>query len=466
MRTMEEILERANALATEMDELAERSELTEEEEARFTEIEAEVVSLTEQRTKLEARAEARAAVELLAQEPANVESGMVQRGVPIERDVYDLSEVRAFGPKRATDLRGRAMKAVEETDSWELDDQSRERIFGLLQRDKASYTAKLVLATGSKVYKEAWAKRVMGMESLLDSDERAALVRAMSLTDAAGGFAVPFPIDPTLILLGDGAANPFREISRVEQVTTDSWQGVASSAMTAAWAAEAVESGDDSTAYTQPLVPVHKAHAFVPLSIEIGMDYPEIAGDLVTLFGDAKDTLEAAAFATGSGSGQPTGIVTALTGTGNEITSITTDVFAVGDVYALRGAVGPRHRGQASWVMNDLIHSDIRQFGGAVSASFSGDLREPLADTILGKRTYEASAMDGVVNVAADNRIAVFGNFQNYLIADRAGASLEPVQHLFATANNRPSGQRGAYFWWRGGADSINDDAFGMLNVT
>jgi predicted phage gp36 major capsid-like protein len=43
--------------------------------------------------------------------------------------------------------------------------------------------------------------------------------------------------------------------------------------------------------------------------------------------------------------------------------------------------------------------------------------------------------------------------------------NVELVPHLFATANNRPSGQRGFYAWWRVGADSVNDAAFRLMNV-
>jgi hypothetical protein len=46
------------------------------------------------------------------------------------------------------------------------------------------------------------------------------------------------------------------------------------------------------------------------------------------------------------------------------------------------------------------------------------------------------------------------------------GMTVELVPHLFVTANNRPSGQRGLYCYWRVGADCVNTGAFGMLNVT
>jgi len=58
--------------------------------------------------------------------------------------------------------------------------------------------------------------------------------------------------------------------------------------------------------------------------------------------------------------------------------------------------------------------------------------------------------------------LLVLGDFQNYLVAQRAGMNVELVPHLLGS-NRRPSGQRGWYAWARVGADSINDLAFRLL---
>ena len=74
--------------------------------------------------------------------------------------------------------------------------------------------------------------------------------------------------------------------------------------------------------------------------------------------------------------------------------------------------------------------------------------------------------MDAAWNVAvtAANHIVVYGDFQNYVIADRVGTRIEFIQHLFG-ANQRPTGQRGWYAYYRVGADSVLDSAFRMLNL-
>ena len=463
---IESIASRAEELSVEMTELAGRDELTEADEVRFEEIDVELSELAEKRAKIEKRQAAEERAFALSQVPENVASGQTRKQhVAVERDVYDLSEMRAFGPGVRDEYRGRALEAIEKADKWELEDRNKEELTNLIERNdnKDSTIAKLVLGTGSRAYKEGWAKTITGQGHMLTGDERAAMERAMSLTDGAGGYAVPFVLDPTLIQLGDGSSNPIRQISRVEKIASDAWQGLASDQLTASWDAEIAEVSDDSTTFTSPSIPVYKAAAFVPFSIEIGQDYPSLAADISMLMGDGKDRLEATAFATGSGSAQPTGIVQSKIAT--TLTSATTDVFAVADVYATGETLGPRYQENASWLANRVILNDIRQFGTAVSSSYSGDLSDRLLDQILGKPAYESSAMDSTYG-ASDNYVLVYGDFSNYVIVDRVGMTIEAIPHMFKTTNNLPSGQRGAYAHWRVGADGVNDDAFELLNIT
>ena len=50
----------------------------------------------------------------------------------------------------------------------------------------------------------------------------------MSSTDTAGGFLIPFQLDPSVLISNDGTNNPLLQISRVIQTTSDVWNGVTS----------------------------------------------------------------------------------------------------------------------------------------------------------------------------------------------------------------------------------------------
>ena len=159
--------------------------------------------------------------------------------------------------------------------------------------------------------------------------------------------------------------------------------------------------------------------------------------------------------------------MTALTGTSSEINAASAESFTVADLYALEEALGPRFRPNASWVANKAWYNKVRQFDTGGGASLWERLGAGMPAELLGYPAYEASAMDSSINAAANanNYVLILGDFRNYVIADRVGMSVELIPHLFATANNLPSGQRGFYAHWRVGADSVNDAAFSMLDI-
>ena len=475
----EKLVARAKEINMEISELEALLEnMTDEQSARLDELleEGHTISIS-----LEAEEARQAKVNRIreaASKPENLERGTPEkRTLPVpgveSSDPYD-AEMRAsiWEPRKQTaELRSRAVKATEMAlDEKRVSTESADRIDSLLRRydDKHGSIAKRILATGSDAYRSAFSKFVSnptGYQMMLTAEEQTAVARAMSLTDASGGFAIPFTLDGTLILTSDVAANPWRGIARVEPITTDTWNGLSSNAVSGGYAAEASEVDDDTSTFAQPSVPVHRGDAFVPASFEIVGDYPNLEAQLGQLFAEAKDTAEAAAFATGSGTNEPTGIVTALTGGAQEISSATTDVFAAEDVYSVHQTLQNRHRSRSTWVANIAIHNDIRQFGTS-DPNFTVDFTAAAIPTLLGRPIVESSDMDGTVTALSDNYVLILGNFNNYVIAERVGAQLEFVPHLFDTNANRPSGQRGFLYWWRNGGDSVNDSAFVMLNVT
>lgn len=383
------------------------------------------------------------------------------------RNPWDLSEVRYAG-NRDAELRGRALSAVEQMPF--ASDKVREAATKFVERDgRKGEATDLVLNTTSPLYAEAFAKviRSNGQMAALNSEEQREITRAMSLTDTAGGFLVPFQLDPTVILTANGSVNQIRQISRVVTATGDTWNGISSAGVTGSWDGEAVEVSDDSPTLAQPSIPIYKFQVYVPVSHEVAMDAPGLANDIAQFIAFEKDAKEGIAFATGSGSGQPTGIVTALVASSPSVVvnSATADTFALADVYALDSALPARYAANASWLAHRGTYNAMRRFdtnGGAALWGFLADGRKP---ELLGRPDYVSEAMDGVVNATQENYVLAFGDFQNYVIADRLGVTMSYIPHTFG-ANGRPTGQAGWHAWMRSGADSVNDGAFRLLNVT
>lgn len=448
--------ERMGAIAGGLDET--RSRFNEAEQAEWDTLDGWVGDARSQVERLET-------IQRAASFAGNVSPGFTPPNVNTRTgDAFDQNGISLFATP--SELRGRAMTAIEQCEG--ASDESREAATQTLQRfgDNRGALARHYLATGSEMYRSAWAKRMSGRDYALTAEESDVLERAAGLTDADGGYAVPFLLDPTIILTNSGTNNPFRSISRIVKGTSDVWNGVTSAGVTASWDGEAVEVSDDAPTLGTAPITAHKASEFVPYSIEISQDWASLESDLGMMLIDAKDRLEGAAFATGSGTGQPVGIVTALVAGSRTTASSTSNAFVLADVYAVSEAIGPRFRKDASWVMSFPLLNDIRQFGTANNYNgFTVDLTAAGVSTILGKPVYESSDMDSTYG-SGENYTVVFGDFKNYVIFDRIGMSVEYIPHVFGTPNNRPTGQRGLYASWRVGADSVNDNAFTVLNIT
>lgn len=480
-------------LGAELERLGALDALTPEQEAEFADLGATFRKVDLHRKQLERSAEL-AEIRSLAQ---GVNGGTMLGGSTSSRGDYDrdsilepdsvedhrfkdpwnIGEVRQFGRDAGevtAEFRSRALSAIEKMPV--ANDKVREAATQILEEraDNADKLARQILLTSSPAYVRAWSKMARNQPHTITEDEGRAMqaveqFRAMSLTDTAGGFLVPFQLDPTVIITSAGSRNDIRSKARQVVATSDVWNGVSSGAVSWSWDAEGAEVSDDATTFAQPAVTVHKAAGFVPISIEAMQDEANVAQEVGRLLAFGKDTLEATAFATGSGSGQPFGIVTALAGTASEINAAADDTFAIADVRSLYNALPARYRGAAAaaWLANNSIYTLIRAFdtsgGGGFWANLNGDRPEQL----LGRDVLEAEGMDGTVTTtgAVSNHILVFGDLSNYVIADRIGMTVEFIPHLFHTTTNRPSGQRGWYAHTRMGADSVNDDAFRLLDV-
>ena len=403
-------------------------------------------------------------------------------------DIYDLSTVqRSWDNPDAekAELRDRAMRAIErakfpnphvdQEDAQGHLERMAEGIYG----DKDGSVARLILSTGSDAYKRAFAKRItQGPSAMLNTEEQGLIERAMSLSGASGGVAVPFVLDPTLLPSYNGAVNPWRNIARVIPIAVDEWRGVTSGGITAAYQAEAAATTDLSPTLASVSISTEMARVTVPYSIEIGMDWGSFASDMAQEIQNSKDVLEATKFATGTGTNEPFGVVTGAT---TLFTSSDSAALFVADFSGAHDALPPLYRSRAVWALNNSTLTRIRQLdtaGGSnmltpniqlrAAANVGGpggpDMQDSRANVDLyGKAVHEAS---GVATFADNALIAVFGAFDPYYtIVERVGLSIENVPHMFDATTGFPTGQRALFAFWRNGAKVIAANAFRTLRV-
>lgn len=481
---------RLEAIEPEMRELADLDELSPAQQARWDELSTEFEELEPQLKRAEAvRRMARA-----AEDPANLTHGAGCRQdldrdpLADPRDVHGLPRLAApwSGSLRRSpfdsreghlrDVYSRAFSAIERVAGMRDGDRERatRRLEAGLERGDAGLAA-AVVATTDPNYVSAFARYMRDERDLWSAEELAAvrrvrdLQRAMSLgVDTAGGFLVPESLDPALILDDAGEVNPVRQHARSATISTRSHKFITSTAVSASYDGEAAEVSDDSPTLGEVEVTAHKAQAFVPYSIELGLT-SNLTGQLATLFVDAKELLEADRFVLGSGTDQPFGYITRLAGSASEVASNTTDVFGLDDVYDLEEELPPRYRrvpSRVRWAANKRTYQAVREAGGQNLDDFWVAMTDEQPARLLGYSLFEASPMDGTIEATQENRVLVLANWREFFgIVDRIGLQVEAVPHLFGT-NSRPTGQRGAYAYWMSGSDRIILDAARLLNVT
>jgi HK97 family phage major capsid protein len=374
--------------------------------------------------------------------------------VPQRRDPFaDLDQVRA-GYIRPNDLRARAMDAIESLRSEFFTDAQRERATHLARDPKI---AQHILMTGSPEYHEDFARFMQDPVGYRGT--------ALTLTDANGGYLVPFTLDPTVILTNDGSDNPFRQISRIETTATDNWNGVTSGGVTAEWLAEATEAAEAGPTFGNIQITPAKAFAEITASYEILQD-SNFAAQLPRLIQDAKDRLEATAFATGATA--PKGIITAVAAvTTSRVSPTTAGAFtsaSAADVYKVITALPPRHRSRSKWVANFATYNIIRQMDTSGGSSFWSNFAGPLnPETLLGLGVYESSAMTATVTTGSN--ILLAGDFSEYIIVDRVGMSMSYDPNVRSSANMRHTGQGQFTAFWRVGAGVGSVNAFRVLQL-
>lgn len=459
---LSEIVERQEAIRAELKQIEDNPAAVEETDDDYTDtLIAEFDTLEQRRQPLAERA---AKLNLIASGAKNedgVEDGDSRAPTQTyrnRRDPFEDMESVRTNMLPASEVRSRAVEAIEwvSRSQWvDFPDEHAERATQLAQSHKG--IAKHILMTGSQGYYDAFRSYMSDPESMGMAS------RGTTLGTGSLGFMLPFVLDPTIILTNVGSMNPYRRVSRVEQTTSNTWNGVSSAGVNAAFVGEAAAATDASPTVGQVQITPQKAHAWVFGSFE-SLEDSDLGTQLPRLFADAKDRLEESVFATGAGTGViPQGAMTAAT-TGN---TAAVTAYAVGDVYTLQGRLGARFRNsaRAAWMANLFYINKTRQFDTAGGSSFWANLGQGTPEQLLGESIYESTSLS--TGTATGSLVLLFGDFNEYIIVDRVGMSVlyEPMVTGTGASANLPTGEAGWYAFWRVGAKASTANALQALRI-
>ena len=391
---------------------------------------------------------------------------------------FDTTNVRGLSPQ---EVRSKALSVLDSDDHVaHLTDEAKQRASQVIRSSSKNTNGAVIatrlLLTENEHYQRAFMKLVTSPSPVLSVEEARALqafeeFRSMSIgTEGSGGFGVPVLIDPTIILTAQGHPNDILGLARVETITTDVWKGVSSAGVTWKFRAEATATTDGSPTLAQPTVTTHKADGYIPYSIEVGMDYPGFAMEMERLLnsGYAELLVEKLTTGAGDGSNEPFGIETALDANTNvEVATTTAGSISATDINGLWAALPIRYRNPAvrtAWMASTDVNGAIQQLGTDAGAAFTVNFTEEGVTILKGRRMYENDYLDDLPDGATTAaNLLVLGDWSNFVVAQRAGMSIELVPHVFDVTDNRPTGERAWYAWARVGSDSVNDIGFRLL---
>jgi HK97 family phage major capsid protein len=230
--------------------------------------------------------------------------------------------------------------------------------------------------------------------------------------------------------------SPIRTLASVRSTSSPSVQYPKRTGVTnAGWRAELQDATASEPSFGMVEVPVHELATYVDISNELladsaGMAETEVRQALAEDFGKK----EGLAFISGSGIGQPLGLLTAagiaytFSGNASTLGSAPADLLITA-MYALPAA----YRNRGMWVMNGNTIAAVRKLKDGTTGNY---LWQPAytagqPETILGRPVVEAVDMPDIGSAAEP---IIFGDFDAaYRIVDRLALSILVNPYLLAT---------------------------------
>lgn len=250
-------------------------------------------------------------------------------------------------------------------------------------------------------------------------------------SDSDGGYLVPDEFENQLIQKLH-QENVLRSISHVIQTSSgDHKIPVVASEGTASWLDEEAAYTESNSSFGQVTLGAHKLGTLIKVSDELLNDSAfDLTNYISTEFARRLGDSEEEAFLTGNGTGRPTGILNDSNGAKDGVTAATADAITFDELIDLFYSLKEPYRKNAVFLMNDSTVKAVRKLkdqNGQYIWQPSVQLGTP--DMILNRPVFTSQYMP---TLSAGNKIALFGDFSYYWIADRQGRTFKRLNELYA----------------------------------
>ena len=256
-------------------------------------------------------------------------------------------------------------------------------------------------------------------------------------TSSAGGYTVPTGF-VGYVETAMKAAAPIRQIARV--MVTDTGETLKipvndDTSNTGAIISENTEHTEQDLTFSEIQVGSFTySSKLVKVSNELLMDSGvDLEAFLGVQLGERIGRAQEGHFLTGTGSGQPQGIITAASTT----SAASATAIAVSDLVNLVRDVEPAYLtdnySKVAFVMHPTIWHNLRKLADSNSRLLIGDLGNGAPPMLLGYPVHLSSQMDS--SIASTKKTVLFGNFNYYLIRDVVGLVLSKSADRFFEYN-------------------------------
>ena len=250
--------------------------------------------------------------------------------------------------------------------------------------------------------------------------------------DTEGGYLVPDEFERTLIQsLAD--LNIMRSLAKVIQTTSgDRKIPVVSTHGTASWLDEGKPYTESDEAFTQVTLSAYKLGTFLKISEELLNDAAfNVEQYLASEFARRIGAAEEEAFLIGDGNGKPTGIFAQTGGGETAVTTGKPTDISADELIDLHYSLRAPYRARAVWIMNDATVKTVRKLkDGNGQYLWQPALTAGTPDMILGRPVHTSTFAP---EIKAGAKTVAFGDLGYYWIADRQGRSFKRLNELFAT---------------------------------
>lgn len=239
--------------------------------------------------------------------------------------------------------------------------------------------------------------------------------------DSAGGYAVPIVVDDQIVPLAPQEL-AIRRVASVIPTTSDIKVPTKTAFGTAATKTETSAFGGTAPTIGQFTLSAFMIGAQNDLSWELAQDVPTFQSFLVQDMILAQQMLEESYYVTGSGSGQPQGLIGNVSDGGTYEPDTSGNVVSIAATLSVIGKLNAFYLPNASWLMSRETAIVIRQAQVQSNLFIPVWTREGGQDFLHGFPVNYTAYLDAP---ARGNTPVLFGDFKRgYLIGDRGGSGI------------------------------------------